>query len=78
MKRFTFLPAVLIALSSLAVTGCNSPRGLTEDQGALVGAGTGAVAGSVVGDGGIILPALGAVGGAVVGEGAAENDAIFD
>lgn len=67
-----------ITTAALALAACETPRDPTPRTGALVGAGTGALAGAALGDGGVILPALGAVGGAIVGEEAAERDAIFD
>ena len=69
---------VAIAAAALALAACETPQDPTPRTGALVGAGTGALAGAALGDGGVILPALGAVGGAVVGEEAAESDPVFD
>lgn len=65
----------LAAAAVVAFTGCES---ISDNRGALIGAGAGAVAGTVIGNGGIILPALGAVGGAVLGNEIAENDPLFD
>lgn len=68
---------IALPLAVLTLQGCQTPTTLTEQQGTLAGAGTGALAGAAVSDG-LIVPAVSAIGGAVVGEEVAEDDPIFD
>lgn len=59
-----YIPACLLASSALLTIGCTGNR--TAD-GALIGAGAGAVAGEVLGGSPVTGAAIGAAGGAVAG-----------
>lgn len=72
------IPRAGCVAAAIALSACASTPDLSSDSGTLIGAGSGALAGAILGDGGVILPALGAVGGAVIGEEVAEGDPIFD
>ena len=63
----------LLAATALGLAGCANLPGSRQTQGAVAGAGAGALAGYAVSDG-AIAPVLGAVGGAVLGDKLAEDD----
>lgn len=78
MKSSSAVVRVSLAAALIALGGCQNLPNVSPGTGALIGAGTGAVSGAVIGDGGVIAPAIGAVAGAVVGKEVAERDPLFD